>query len=136
MILSRSTTSSKISTDTSASSSARPHLGTSSLPKFKRRQDFHCSFSRTWGKYHSTKKDLILCAAAAATEATVDMSLKADAEPNNNVSIEEEVSFKSFFVLPSSSCAPDFNQVVFILGDTPVRLCVQIESQTFQLSFA
>uniref|UniRef100_A0A3B4T4Q2 Cytoplasmic polyadenylation element binding protein 1a n=1 Tax=Seriola dumerili TaxID=41447 RepID=A0A3B4T4Q2_SERDU len=29
--------------------------------------------------------------AAAAAEATVNMSLKADAEPNNNVSIEEEV---------------------------------------------
>uniref|UniRef100_A0A8P4GEN0 RNA binding protein, mRNA processing factor 2b n=1 Tax=Dicentrarchus labrax TaxID=13489 RepID=A0A8P4GEN0_DICLA len=90
MILNRSTTpTAKISTDTSPSSTARPHLGTSPL-KFKRHQDFHCSFRRTWGKYHSTKKDLILCA-AAATEATVNMSLKADAEPNNNVSIEEEV---------------------------------------------
>uniref|UniRef100_A0A3Q3JLJ8 RRM domain-containing protein n=1 Tax=Monopterus albus TaxID=43700 RepID=A0A3Q3JLJ8_MONAL len=77
----------EISSDTPPSSSARPHLGTSSL-KFKRHQDFHCSFRRTWGKYHPTKKNLILCAAA---EATVDMSLKAEAEPNNNVSMEEEV---------------------------------------------
>ncbi|KAM8762107.1 RNA-binding protein, mRNA-processing factor 2a isoform 1-T1 [Acanthopagrus schlegelii] len=93
MILSRSSPT-KISSDTSPPSPAapRPHrLGTSSPLKFKKRnQDFHCSFKRTWGKYHSTKKDLILCAAAAA-EATVDMSLKTDAEPNNNVSIEEEV---------------------------------------------
>lgn len=92
MILSRNTT--KSSSDTSPSSSARPHLGTSSLLKFKRHQDFHCSFRRTWGKYHTTKKNLILCAAAA--EAAVNMSLKADAEPNNNVSIEEEVSWKKF----------------------------------------
>ncbi|XP_069021775.1 RNA-binding protein, mRNA-processing factor 2a isoform X1 [Embiotoca jacksoni] len=91
MILSRST--SKLSSDTSPPSSARTHLGTSSLPKFKRHQDFHCSFGRTLGKYHSTRKNLILCAAAAAAtaETTVNMSLKADAEPNNNVSIEEEV---------------------------------------------
>ncbi|XP_059210422.1 RNA-binding protein, mRNA-processing factor 2a isoform X2 [Centropristis striata] len=94
MILSRNT-SPKISSDTSPSSSARPHLGTStsSLVKFKRHQDFHCSFSRTWGKYHSERKSLILCASAAAAEAeaAANMSLKADAEPNNNVSIEEEV---------------------------------------------
>ncbi|XP_039651209.1 RNA-binding protein, mRNA-processing factor 2a isoform X1 [Perca fluviatilis] len=88
MILSRNTSSTKISSDTPPSSSARPHLGTSSL-KFKRHQDFHCSFRRTWGKYHTAKKNLIFCAAAA--EATANMSLKADAEPNNNVSIEEEV---------------------------------------------
>lgn len=104
MILSRSTSSSatsKISSDTSpppppsSSSSARPHLGTSSLLKFKRHQDFHSSFRRTWGKYHSTKKDLIVCAAAEeAARTTVNMSLKADAEPNNNVSIEEEVSLE------------------------------------------
>ncbi|XP_068580362.1 RNA-binding protein, mRNA-processing factor 2a isoform X2 [Cebidichthys violaceus] len=84
----------KISSDTSPSSSAaRPHhLGTSSPLKFRRHQDVHCSFRRTWGKYQSTRKSLILCAAAAeAAEATADMSLKADAEPNNNVSIEEEV---------------------------------------------
>uniref|UniRef100_A0A3B4Z1Q6 RNA-binding protein with multiple splicing n=1 Tax=Stegastes partitus TaxID=144197 RepID=A0A3B4Z1Q6_9TELE len=91
----------KLSSDTSpqpppppSSSNARPHLGTSSLLKLKRHQDFHCSFRRTWGKYHSTRKNLILCAAAeaaAAAAATVNMSLKADAEPNNNVSIEEEV---------------------------------------------
>lgn len=91
MILSRSAAAAEISTDTSPSSSARPHLSTSSL-KFKRHQDFHCSFRRTWGKYHSAKKDLIVC--AAASEA-VRMSLKADTEPNNNVSIEEEVSLKS-----------------------------------------
>ncbi|XP_067351838.1 RNA-binding protein, mRNA-processing factor 2a isoform X2 [Channa argus] len=88
MILSRNTAT-KLSSDTSPSSSARPHLGTSSLLKFKRHQDFHCNFRRTWGKSHSTKKNLLRCAAAA--EATVTMSLKADAEPNNNVSIEEEV---------------------------------------------
>ncbi|XP_008295626.1 RNA-binding protein with multiple splicing isoform X2 [Stegastes partitus] len=100
MILSRSPAA-KLSSDTSpqpppppSSSNARPHLGTSSLLKLKRHQDFHCSFRRTWGKYHSTRKNLILCAAAeaaAAAAATVNMSLKADAEPNNNVSIEEEV---------------------------------------------
>uniref|UniRef100_A0AAZ1X6N3 RRM domain-containing protein n=1 Tax=Oreochromis aureus TaxID=47969 RepID=A0AAZ1X6N3_OREAU len=90
MILSRSAAV-KLSSDTSPSSSAQTHLGTSSLLKFKRHQDFHCSFRRTWGKYHSTRKNLILCAAAAAADATVNMSLKADAEPNNNVSIEEEV---------------------------------------------
>ncbi|XP_041792544.1 RNA-binding protein, mRNA-processing factor 2a isoform X1 [Chelmon rostratus] len=90
MILSRSTSpAANISWDTSPPSSARPHLGTSSVLKFRRHQDFHCSFRRTWGKYDSTKKDLIL--RAAADEATANMSLKADAEPNNNVSIEEEV---------------------------------------------
>lgn len=98
MILSRSVAV-KLSSDTSPSSSAQTHLGTSSLLKFKRHQDFHCSFRRTWGKYHSTRKNLILCAAAAA-DATVNMSLKADAEPNNNVSIEEEVSLaKVVFLL-------------------------------------
>ncbi|CAK6973581.1 RNA-binding protein%2C mRNA-processing factor 2a isoform X1 [Scomber scombrus] len=97
MILSRNTcaTSSSKSSDTSPSSSTPPHLGTSSLLKFKRHSDFHCSHRRTLGKYHSTRKNLILCAAAAAAaaaaEETVNMSLKADAEPNNNVSIEEEV---------------------------------------------
>lgn len=96
MILSRSTAP-QISTDTSPSPSARPHLGTSSLLKFKRHQDFHGSFRRTWGKFHPAKKDLILCAAAAeASEPPVNMSLKNDAEPNNNVSIEEEVSFCCF----------------------------------------
>lgn len=99
MILSRSTAV-KLASDISPTSSAQPHLGTSSLLKFKRHQDFHCSFRRTWGKYHSTRKNLILCAAAeAAAEATVTMSLKTDAEPNNNVSIEEEVSLaKVLFV--------------------------------------
>ncbi|XP_026175892.1 RNA-binding protein with multiple splicing 2 isoform X2 [Mastacembelus armatus] len=87
MILSRSTKG-KISSDTSPSSTARPHLGTSSLLKFKRHQDFHGSLRRTWGKYQSAKKNLILCEAA---EATVSMSLKAEAEANNSVSIEEEV---------------------------------------------
>ncbi|XP_029984448.1 RNA-binding protein, mRNA-processing factor 2a isoform X2 [Sphaeramia orbicularis] len=89
MILSRNPTA-KNSSDTSASAFAPPHLGTSCLLKFKRHQDFHCSFRRTWGKYQSKRKNLILCAAAAA-ETTVNMSLKPDAEPNNNVSIEEEV---------------------------------------------
>lgn len=110
MILSRNTT--KISSDTSPSSSARPHLGTSSLLKFKRHQDFHCSFRRTWGKYHTTKKNLILCAAAA--EATVNMSLKADAEPNNNVSIEEEVSLEKFNFVTE----PDFDPVVLMSTDS------------------
>lgn len=91
MILSRNTA--NISSDTSPS--ARPHLGTSSL-KFKPHQDFHCSFRRTWGKLHPAKKTLILRAAAA--EAADNMSLKADAEPNNNVSIEEEVSLKVAFL--------------------------------------
>ncbi|XP_071390378.1 RNA-binding protein, mRNA-processing factor 2a isoform X1 [Centroberyx affinis] len=86
MILSRRT-----SSDTS-SSSCRPHLGTSLL-KFKRHQDFLCSYKRAWGKYSpTTRKNLTLCStAAAAAAATVNMSLKSDAEPNNNVSIEEEV---------------------------------------------
>ncbi|XP_035485321.2 RNA-binding protein, mRNA-processing factor 2a isoform X2 [Scophthalmus maximus] len=119
MILSRASTSSnpsspssaqkRLSPDTSASSSssyARPHLGTSSLLKFKRQQEFHCSAGRALGKYHQSRRNVILCAAAAAAaEASASMSLKADAEPgsnstnNNNgssssssgVSIEEEV---------------------------------------------
>lgn len=95
MILSRSPAP-QISTDTSPSPSTRPHLGTSSLLKFKRHQDFHGSFRRTWGKFHPAKKDLILSAAAEASEPPVNMSLKTDAEPNNNVSIEEEVSFYWF----------------------------------------
>ncbi|XP_015233080.1 PREDICTED: RNA-binding protein with multiple splicing isoform X3 [Cyprinodon variegatus] len=65
-------------------SSTRPHLRTSPL-KFKPQQDFR----RTWSKTHPARKNLILCAATA--EASVTMSLKADSEPNNNVSIEEEV---------------------------------------------
>ncbi|XP_028257537.1 RNA-binding protein with multiple splicing 2 isoform X3 [Parambassis ranga] len=88
MILSRGSSSSKLS------STARPHLGTSSLVKFKRHQDLHGSFGRTLGKYHSERKNLIFCAAAEAAaeaEATANMSLKTDAEPNNNVTIEEEV---------------------------------------------
>ena len=122
MILSRSTSASaKISSDTSSSSSAaaaRPHLGTSSLLKFRRHQDFHCSFRRTWGKYHSTKRDLILCAAAAAAAAAaeeettaVNMSLKTDAEPNNNVSIEEEVSLLKVWFL---RCSPDLDPGAFM----------------------
>ncbi|KAM7405809.1 hypothetical protein PAMP_000234 [Pampus punctatissimus] len=92
MILSRNTCTTSKSSDTSPSSSARSYLGTSSLLKLKRHQDFHCSYRRTLGKYHTTRKNLVLCAAAAAAaEATVNMSLKTDAEPNNNVSIEEEV---------------------------------------------
>lgn len=104
MILSRSPPA-KLSADTSPSSSApRPHLGTSCLLKFKRHQDSHCSFRRTWGKFHTTKKNLIVCAAAA--ESTVNMSLKADAEPNNNVSIEEEVSWEKFDLVPASDFHP------------------------------
>ncbi|XP_047436231.1 RNA-binding protein, mRNA-processing factor 2a isoform X2 [Mugil cephalus] len=79
---------SKRSSDTSPPSPARLHLGAPSLLKFKRHQDFHGSSRRTLGKYHSTRKNLIFCAAA---EVTANMSLKTDAEPNNNVSIEEEV---------------------------------------------
>ncbi|XP_054865402.1 RNA-binding protein, mRNA-processing factor 2a isoform X1 [Amphiprion ocellaris] len=91
MILSRSPAA-KLCSD-SSSSNARPHLGTSSLLKLRRHQDFHCSFRRTWGKFHSTRKNLIVCSAAASAAAaqTETMSLKTEAEPNNNVSIEEEV---------------------------------------------
>lgn len=115
MILSRSTAP-QISTDTSPSSSARPHLSTSSLLKFKRHQDVHGSFRRTWGKFHPAKKDLILCAAAEASEPPVNMSLKTDAEPNNNVSIEEEVSFHSF-------CVPPDKNFFSPLHDGKVRFC-------------
>ena len=55
-------------------------------------------------------KNLIFCAAAA--EATANMSLKADAEPNNNVSIEEEVS--SAKVIFYFSAAPDFDPGVHV----------------------
>uniref|UniRef100_A0A3Q2UH99 RNA binding protein, mRNA processing factor 2b n=1 Tax=Fundulus heteroclitus TaxID=8078 RepID=A0A3Q2UH99_FUNHE len=70
----------------SDSSSAPPHRGTSLL-KLRRHRDFHRSFRRTWGNSHPARKSLTLCAA----QASVTMSLKADSEPNNNVSIEEEV---------------------------------------------
>lgn len=85
MTLSRCSTSSD-------SSSAPPHLlGTSSLLKLSaRHRDLHCGFRRAGSKTHATRKNLILCAATA----TVDMSLKADSEPNNSVSIEEEVSLR------------------------------------------
>ncbi|XP_068169302.1 RNA-binding protein, mRNA-processing factor 2a isoform X2 [Antennarius striatus] len=87
MILSRSPA--KTSTDTSP---PRPHLGASSVLKLKRQQDLHSSFRRSWGRFAPAHRELIVGAAAAgATEETEDMSLKADAEPNNNVSIEEEV---------------------------------------------
>lgn len=98
---------SRCSTTSSDSSSARPHLfGTSSpsLLKLKvrhlraRDQDLHSSFRRAGGKAHATRKNLILCAAAAAA----DMSLKADSEPNNSVSIEEEVR-GYYFLVPKSS---------------------------------
>ncbi|XP_054467823.1 RNA-binding protein, mRNA-processing factor 2a isoform X2 [Anoplopoma fimbria] len=92
MILSRNTC--KISLDTSPSFYARPpHQLGPSPPRLglRRLQDFHCSFSRTWGKYPPTRKSLILKAAAESAGETADMSLKTDAEPNNNVSIEEEV---------------------------------------------
>ncbi|XP_037606354.1 RNA-binding protein with multiple splicing 2 isoform X6 [Sebastes umbrosus] len=85
------------STTQTSSSDSSPQLGSSSsssLLKLKRHQDFHCSFRRSHGKYHqSTRKSLMLCAAAAAAaeDPTANMSLKADAEPSNNVSIEEEV---------------------------------------------
>ncbi|KAM4602668.1 RNA-binding protein, mRNA-processing factor 2a isoform 1-T1 [Polymixia lowei] len=81
MILSRN-----ISWDTS-SSIARTHFGTSFL-KFKRHQDFFCNYKRAGGKY-PTRKNVTL--SSTVSEVTVDMSLKSDAEPNNNVSIEEEV---------------------------------------------
>lgn len=106
MILSRSPTSTATTTTTatspcekcpdstsSSSSSSRSnnHLATSSLVKFKRHQDSHSSssYTRTWGTSHSTTRDLLL-SAAAASQARVNMSLK-EPEPNNNVSIEEEV---------------------------------------------
>lgn len=118
MILSRSTSpAANISWDTSPPSSARPHLGTSSVLKFRRHQDFHCSFRRTWGKYDSTKKDLIL--RAAADEATANMSLKADAEPNNNVSIEEEVSSAKVCFLRRA--APHFAAAAFTFTGTPIK---------------
>ncbi|XP_030233408.1 RNA-binding protein with multiple splicing 2 isoform X1 [Gadus morhua] len=82
MILSRN-----ISLDTS-SSTARTHFGTSFL-KFKRHQDLLCNYKRTWGKY-PTRNNLTL-SSSAAEATTVNMSIKADVEPNNNVSIEEEV---------------------------------------------
>lgn len=98
MILSRHT-----SSDTkSSSAAARPHLGTSFL-KFKRHQDFLCSYKRTWGKYHPARRNLAFCSTAAA--ATVNMSLKSDAEPNNNVSIEEEVSGNNFLFAFTPPCA-------------------------------
>ncbi|XP_013857070.1 RNA-binding protein with multiple splicing [Austrofundulus limnaeus] len=57
-----------------------------------RDRDLRSSFSRrAGGKAHATRKNLVLCAAAAAAAAAADMSLKADSEPNNSVSIEEEV---------------------------------------------
>ncbi|XP_062326964.1 RNA-binding protein, mRNA-processing factor 2a isoform X2 [Osmerus eperlanus] len=80
MILSRNNTSLDIS-----SSLARTHFGTSFL-KFKRHQEFLCK--RTWGKY-PTRKNFTFSPTVA--EASLKMSLKSDSEPNNNVSIEEEV---------------------------------------------
>uniref|UniRef100_A0A3P8VJC8 RNA binding protein, mRNA processing factor 2a n=1 Tax=Cynoglossus semilaevis TaxID=244447 RepID=A0A3P8VJC8_CYNSE len=100
MILSPHTTvssSTRTPSDTTASCYARPHLGTASLLKLKRQQqNLHSSFRRTWSKFQSTRKNLILCSAAAAAaatvaEETVSMSLKSEGEPNNNVSMEEEV---------------------------------------------
>ncbi|XP_056134283.1 RNA-binding protein, mRNA-processing factor 2a isoform X2 [Lampris incognitus] len=81
MILSRN-----VPSDAS-SSAARTHLGTSLL-KLKRHQDSLCNYKRTWGKY-SARKTFVL--SSTVTEVTLSMSLKSDAEPNNNVSIEEEV---------------------------------------------
>ncbi|XP_060924145.1 RNA-binding protein, mRNA-processing factor 2a [Limanda limanda] len=111
MILSRtscSSSSSSTSTSTTRVSSESsgfprpPHLGSSSsscsLLKLRRQhQHFHCGLSgRAVGKSQS-RRNVILCAAAAAAAADTaeasdpTMSLKADSEPNNNVSIEEEV---------------------------------------------
>lgn len=88
MILSRQTAAT--SPDTSPSAFARLHLGTSSLLKFRRHQDSH--HKRTFlGSYHPARKNLTLSSSATA-EVSATMSLKADAEPNNNVSVEEEVS--------------------------------------------
>lgn len=104
MILSPHTTvssSTRTPSDTTASCYARPHLGTASLLKLKRQQqNLHSSFRRTWSKFQSTRKNLILCSAAAAAaatvaEETVSMSLKSEGEPNNNVSMEEEVSLSA-----------------------------------------
>lgn len=93
MILSRNT-----SLDTS-SPFARTHFGTSFL-KFKRHQDFLCNYKRTLGKY-STRKNFPLSSPTVA-EVTLKMSLKSDSEPNNNVSIEEEVSvFQRLNVYPN-----------------------------------
>ncbi|XP_017269756.1 RNA-binding protein with multiple splicing 2 isoform X2 [Kryptolebias marmoratus] len=72
------------SCSSSSSSSCSPQLKLKLKP---RQQDLHCSFRRAGLKSHATRRNLILCAAAA----TVDMSLKADSEPSSNVSIEEEV---------------------------------------------
>ncbi|KAK7912963.1 hypothetical protein WMY93_013174 [Mugilogobius chulae] len=76
--------------DCDSAPSSRPHLATSSLVKFKRHQDSYNSHTRTWGTSHSTTRSLLLSAAAASEARTVTMSLK-EPEPNNNVSIEEEV---------------------------------------------
>uniref|UniRef100_A0AAQ4PN96 RRM domain-containing protein n=1 Tax=Gasterosteus aculeatus aculeatus TaxID=481459 RepID=A0AAQ4PN96_GASAC len=86
MILSRNTC--KTPSDPSAPSAARPRL----LGSSRRQQDPPGSLRRTLGRHQSTRRSLILCAAAAAAAAgAADMSLKADAEPSSNVSIEEEV---------------------------------------------
>lgn len=102
MILSRTAAAS--SSPASARSPPRDHcahLGPFSLVRFKRPQDLHCgAFRRTWGKYHSAKKELIVGAAAAEA----NMSLKSDAEPNNNVSMEEEVSPKKTKKKRKESC--------------------------------
>ncbi|XP_037310104.2 RNA-binding protein, mRNA-processing factor 2a isoform X2 [Pungitius pungitius] len=82
MILSRNTC--KIPSDPSPPSAARPRL----LGSSRRQQDPPGSLRRTLGRPQSTRRSLILCAAAAGA---ADMSLKADAEPSSNVSIEEEV---------------------------------------------
>ncbi|KAM9765394.1 RNA-binding protein, mRNA-processing factor 2a isoform 3-T3 [Menidia menidia] len=73
MILSRGNPPPKTKLKPSADNAQKParaHLGTR---------------LRTLGKYHSARRNLILCAK------TVSMSLKTDAEPNSSVSIEEEV---------------------------------------------
>ncbi|CAL8381277.1 unnamed protein product [Arctogadus glacialis] len=83
---------------TSCSSDLESHLNISTkhlylsetmMSKFKRHQDLLCNYKRTWGKY-PTRNNLTL-SSSAAEETTVNMSIKADVEPNNNVSVEEEV---------------------------------------------
>uniref|UniRef100_A0A8C6T3J6 RNA binding protein, mRNA processing factor 2a n=1 Tax=Neogobius melanostomus TaxID=47308 RepID=A0A8C6T3J6_9GOBI len=79
--------------DSAPSSSSRPPphhlLSTASLVKFKPHQDQYHGCTRTWGTSHSATRSLLL-SAAAASQARVSMSLK-EPEPNNNVTIEEEV---------------------------------------------
>ncbi|XP_076012174.1 RNA-binding protein, mRNA-processing factor 2a isoform X2 [Genypterus blacodes] len=82
MILSRQ------SAATSPPPLARLHLGTSSPLKFRRHRDSH--HKRTFlGNYYPANKSLTI--ESPADKVSGAMSLKADAEPSNSVSIEEEV---------------------------------------------